>query len=186
MCPFDLTRRFKSTYTRAATDRRTNMAHTFWTSNIVWQHTFWITWYLFPFHAYSFYETRNNFRNVEFEVFTAVVMKSIIFWDVTQCSLFSYNRRFGASYRLTCRFLLKLFLRPWRWRRYVPPKRWLQHKTLHGVTSQKMILFNFRNVYWVSELYPSSSDLRNTMFPRTDHLLCSGVRMVRRLIRVDD
>jgi hypothetical protein len=37
---------------------------------------------------------------VGFEVFTAEVMQSIIFWDMTPCSLL-----------------------PWRWRRYVPPKR---------------------------------------------------------------
>jgi hypothetical protein len=35
-----------------------------------------------------------------FEVFTAVVMKSIIFWDVMPCSLFSCNRSFGGTYRL--------------------------------------------------------------------------------------
>jgi hypothetical protein len=33
------------------------------------------------------------------------------------------------------------FLRPWRWRRYVPPKRRLHLNRLHGVTSQKMILY---------------------------------------------
>jgi hypothetical protein len=27
-------------------------------------------------------------------------MKSIIFWDMTPCSLLSYNRRFGGTYRL--------------------------------------------------------------------------------------
>jgi hypothetical protein len=37
---------------------------------------------------------------VGFEVFTAVVMESIIFWDVTPCSLLSFNRRFGGTYRL--------------------------------------------------------------------------------------
>jgi hypothetical protein len=87
---------------------------------------------------------------------------------VTPCSLLSCNRRFGGTYRLhiqgrrisasiytsvfrlavysashmlSCWFLLKLFLRPWRWRRYFPPKRRLQLNRLHGVTSQKMILF---------------------------------------------
>jgi hypothetical protein len=30
-----------------------------------------------------------------FEVFTAVVMKSIIFWDMAPCSPLSFNRRFG-------------------------------------------------------------------------------------------
>jgi hypothetical protein len=33
-----------------------------------------------------------------FEVLTAVVMKSIIFWDMTPCS--PLNRRFGRTYRL--------------------------------------------------------------------------------------
>jgi hypothetical protein len=32
------------------------------------------------------------------------------------------------------------FLWPWRWRRYVPPKRRLTLNGLHGVISQKMIL----------------------------------------------
>jgi hypothetical protein len=38
-------------------------------------------------------------------------------------------------------FLLRLFFRPWRWRRYVPPKRRLTLNGLHGVISQKMALF---------------------------------------------
>jgi hypothetical protein len=37
---------------------------------------------------------------VGFEVYTAVVMKSIIFWDMTPSSLLSFNRRFGGTYRL--------------------------------------------------------------------------------------
>jgi hypothetical protein len=37
---------------------------------------------------------------VGFEVFTAVVMKGINFWDMTPCSLLSFNRRFGGKYRL--------------------------------------------------------------------------------------
>jgi hypothetical protein len=37
---------------------------------------------------------------VEFEVLKAVVMKSIIFWDMTPCSPSSFNRRFGGTYRL--------------------------------------------------------------------------------------
>jgi hypothetical protein len=90
-------------------------------------------------------------------------MKSIIFWDMTPCSPLSVSRRFGETYSLhlqgrrnkfskkpaskllaTCLldgFLMKLFLRPWKWRRYVPPKRRLTLKGLHGVISQKMILF---------------------------------------------
>jgi hypothetical protein len=37
---------------------------------------------------------------VGIEVFTAVVMKSVILWDMTPCSLSSFNRRFGGIYRL--------------------------------------------------------------------------------------
>jgi hypothetical protein len=42
----------------------------------------------------------NRFNVVGFEVFTAVVKKSIIFWDITQCSPLSVNRLFGETYRL--------------------------------------------------------------------------------------
>jgi hypothetical protein len=42
--------------------------------------------------------TKEN--NVEFGVFTAVVMKSIIFWDMTPCSPLNCTRRFGGTYRL--------------------------------------------------------------------------------------
>jgi hypothetical protein len=38
-------------------------------------------------------------------------------------------------------FLLSLFFRPWRWRRYVPSKRRLTLNGLHGVMPQKMVLF---------------------------------------------
>jgi hypothetical protein len=38
--------------------------------------------------------------NVGFEVFTAVVMKSIIFWDIMSCSPSSFSRRFRGTYRL--------------------------------------------------------------------------------------
>jgi hypothetical protein len=38
--------------------------------------------------------------NVGFEVLTAVVMKSTIFWDMTLCSPLKINRRFGRTYRL--------------------------------------------------------------------------------------
>jgi hypothetical protein len=41
----------------------------------------------------------NGYTYVGFEVFTAVVMKSTIFWDMTLCSPLSFNRRFGGTYR---------------------------------------------------------------------------------------
>jgi hypothetical protein len=54
-------------------------------------------------HRMHFFHFKNKLQrsgyNVGFEVFTAVVMKSI-FWDVTPYSLLSCNRRFGGTYRL--------------------------------------------------------------------------------------
>jgi hypothetical protein len=35
-----------------------------------------------------------------FDVFIAVVLKSIFFWDMTPCSALSGTRRFGGTYRL--------------------------------------------------------------------------------------
>jgi hypothetical protein len=54
-----------------------------------------------------------------------------IFWDITPC--LSTASRW---------LLARLILRPWRWRRYVPPKRRLTFNGLHGVISQKMVLFD--------------------------------------------
>jgi hypothetical protein len=91
-------------------------------------------------------------------------MKSIIFWDVTPCSPLSCNRRFGGNYRLHLQGRRIISARTSRQagskqiifqpeNRYCkkievagrlelgPPKRWLQLNGLHGVISQKMILF---------------------------------------------
>jgi hypothetical protein len=46
-----------------------------------------------------------------FEVLTAVVMNSTIFWDITPCSPLRVNRRFGGTYglHLQSRALLATF-----------------------------------------------------------------------------
>jgi hypothetical protein len=49
----------------------------------------------FLWHQYS----RSLRNDVGFEVLTAVVMKSPIFWDITPCTLLKVNRRFGGTYR---------------------------------------------------------------------------------------
>jgi hypothetical protein len=90
-----------------------------------------------------------------------------MFWDMTPCSPVSVNRRFGGTYRLhlqgrrnelskkptckqkkqqlacrllACWFLSELISSTLK-RRYVSPKRRLTLNGLHGVISQKMILF---------------------------------------------
>jgi hypothetical protein len=41
----------------------------------------------------------------------------------------------------SCWFLARLILRPWRWRRYVPPKHRFTLNGLRGVISRKIVLF---------------------------------------------
>jgi hypothetical protein len=91
--------------------------------------------------------TSNRVKNVGFEVFTAVVMKStsIMFWDMTPWRIILLLTCLLAG--LLAGFLLNLFLRPWRCRRYIPPKRRLTLKGLHGIISQEMILSVLKNVY---------------------------------------
>jgi hypothetical protein len=42
----------------------------------------------------------NSSINVGFEVLTAVAMKTVIFWNITECSPLKVNRRFGGTYCL--------------------------------------------------------------------------------------
>jgi hypothetical protein len=73
--------------------------------------------------------------------FTWRVSSSGMWSHVVCCVATDVSEEHIACHLLACWFLQKLFLLPWRWRRYVPPKRRLQLNRLHGVTSQKMILF---------------------------------------------
>jgi hypothetical protein len=68
------------------------------------------------------------------EVFTGVVMKSIIFWDMTPSSLLSCNWCFGGTYRLHLQGRRNHFSKNQK------ASRW-KLNILHGVISQKMILF---------------------------------------------
>jgi hypothetical protein len=131
---------------------------------------------------------------------TSAYLKRTIFWDMTPCSLLKVNRRFGGTYRLHLQgrrirrasnqresrrqaeqgwFLARLILRPWRWRQYVTPKRRLTFTGLHGVISQKIVLFittalrtsNPSSTYLIIRVVPSS-------------ILTLTVRAVPRVMRV--
>jgi hypothetical protein len=100
-------------------------------------------------------------------------LNSTIFWDIMLCSPLSVNWRFGGTYRLhlqgrriswardhssacfllSCRFLARLILGPWRWRRQVPPKRRLTFNGLHGVISKKIKPVKF----WFVTVFPKYS-----------------------------
>jgi hypothetical protein len=85
---------------------------------------------------------------------TRKIMKSAICWDTMPCSSFKVIRHFGGIYcihfqgrgirwtRYQCesRYLIRLIPRPWRWRRYVLPKRRLTFNGLQDI-SQKIVLF---------------------------------------------
>jgi hypothetical protein len=49
---------------------------------------------------HKIWDHKSLIYRVGFEVLTAVVMKSTIFWDITSCSPLKVNRRFGRTYRL--------------------------------------------------------------------------------------
>jgi hypothetical protein len=48
-----------------------------------------------------------------------------------------------SACHLLSRWYLARLIRPWRWRRYVPPKRRLTFTRLHGVISQKVVSTSF-------------------------------------------
>jgi hypothetical protein len=70
-----------------------------------------------------------------------VFEKSTTILDITPCSPFKVNRRFGGTYCfhlevLSCWHLVRI-IRQLRWRRHIPPKRLLIFNGLHGVISHK-------------------------------------------------
>jgi hypothetical protein len=97
-----------------------------------------------------------TYINVGFEVLTAVVVKNIIFWDVTPCSLLRCNRRFGETYRVHLQGRRKLY----------------QHEPASTQMASKMFLLKFffdpedggdvflRNVGCISTDYTASHPRR--------------------------
>jgi hypothetical protein len=58
----------------------------------------------------------------------------VVFWSMTLCNLVCTNN-----------FLVEhsVYLQPWRWRHYVPTECWYLPTSLHGVITQKMIVWCF-------------------------------------------
>jgi hypothetical protein len=67
---------------------------------------------------------------------TTSILKNAVFWDVTLCRS-CVNRR--SSRLLTLVPRSRIFLL-WRWRLYLPPKRWFT-QDLHSATCHKTIFF---------------------------------------------
>jgi hypothetical protein len=93
----------------------------------------------------------NLHGNLGFEVLTAVVTKSDIFWDREPCSPMKVNRRYGGTcpfsrsknkpsrkqtwkmLPVAYRLLSWLIIWFWKWGRHIFSWRWLSFNGLHGV-----------------------------------------------------
>jgi hypothetical protein len=71
-----------------------------WTVHWIGRDRFLSDTYYFVIHKSSIHSTPNNLNFVRFDVITAVVTESTIFWDTTPCSPLKVIRRFGGTYRL--------------------------------------------------------------------------------------
>jgi hypothetical protein len=128
----------------APSTTRSAMVEVFWpastrssSENIDLRHVCEITWTVRElFNAETertnTYLTENN-QIVRFEIFTAVIMKNSVFWDITPCSplkelCFLRALRWFLSWRIHW---------PWTWRPHVHPKRRLTLNGLHGIIFQK-------------------------------------------------
>jgi hypothetical protein len=103
--------------------------------------------------------THTTYESVWFEVLTAVVMKSTIFWDITPCSPLSVNRRFGG----TCRTHLQGQKMLVRWarnqREILPPAFTLVSCSPYFFDPEDGGDIFLRNVGWHSTDY-------TTLYPR--------------------
>jgi hypothetical protein len=101
----------------------------------------------------SYWESYTVFISCVLETLQA--SKTTIFRDMTLCSLVEVYRRFGGTYCLHLRIkkqakeapsvirwlIVWLTLLNWWWEQYIPPKRRRVCTELHGVTSQKIVVF---------------------------------------------
>jgi hypothetical protein len=106
----------------------------------------------------------NTLLLVGFEVFTAVTVKSTVFWDVILCSLVEVQH-FGGTYYLQIQGrrvnqttskkqaenqqavpVAYLTLWPGRWKQYIHLKCWTS-TGLHGITSKTAVIYNSSYLY---------------------------------------
>jgi hypothetical protein len=113
--------------------------------NVGWNSTGYMTLYL----------TRWYRLPVFAELISSTLKMEAICSSKTSVETQRTTRRHIPQDDTTCRFLLNLFLPPWRWRRYVPPKRRLKLNGLHGVIFQ-MLLLEFQPTFRRNISPPSS------------------------------
>jgi hypothetical protein len=124
--------------------------------------------------------------------FCLQILNSSVFWDIMLCSPLKINWRFGrtcsACHLLSWWFLVWLILGPCRWRRHVPPKRWLTFKGLHGVISQEVELYittavrtsNSTNFLW--NIFHSSKYLLSPAWVMHSNACKSSYKVVVKIV----
>jgi hypothetical protein len=136
-----------------------------------------------------------NSRKVTTNETLNFLLKSTVFLDKTLCTALKVSRRFrgtyrlnlqgGSAYHLLSRWFLSCFiLRPWRLKRYVPPKRPLIFNGLHGVISQKTILFTTTAVRTSNALLDFSDVLLNVINVHTIETICFNALSWHRAILI--
>jgi hypothetical protein len=88
--------------------------------------------------------------HVGFDVLTAVVMKSPIFWDITPCSPLKVYRCFGGTYRLQLQG------------RRISPARSTHNYSFFGLFLSSGILENRNTTFRKLDLFPSSGEGEDT------------------------
>jgi hypothetical protein len=79
--------------------------------------------------------------------------------------------------------LARVILLLWRWRRQVPPKRQLTFNGLHGVISQKIVLFNQESVHNVVRVNSITFFLFSSSFHGTGSEACSAHSVFSKVFR---
>jgi hypothetical protein len=109
-------------------------------------------------------------RRVQLNGLHGVISQKMILFMTTAVKPSNHTKKFLLflwNYRraIPFRFWLNLFLPPWRWRRYVPPKRRLKLNGLNGVIFQKTLLL--AGFGWTYFFHPEDGGdmfLRNVRF----------------------
>jgi hypothetical protein len=101
------------------------------TSWFIWLHAMILVWFVWilvsQITASSISKvfakvSGNSDWRLWFQASVAWLMRSVLFWGITQRRVVIVYRRFGTTYRSHLSFLLGL-LDPWRWDRYIVPQR---------------------------------------------------------------
>jgi hypothetical protein len=118
---------------------------------------------------------RASDTSVGFEVITALVMKSTIFWDITPCRSLSANRRFGGTHRLQNV--------GWHWVDYTAlyPRGWysLSDTSVH-VKTVSLSLYIYRRHYRGVVFYRIVKHCRGNLMGIKNNYWTPAVRSLRR------